>query len=77
MPASIEWTRLTWGGPCVSAKPVYSQFIAALTAFLLLVYTITSSAAATPGDARAVARLYSAAFDREPESGTEFLDRFS
>ena len=70
MPASIEWTRLTWGGPLrFRQKPVYSQFIAALTAFLLLVYTITSSAAATPGDARAVARLYSAAFDREPESG--------
>jgi hypothetical protein len=70
MPASMEWTRHSGSDPlCLWQKPGYSRFIAALTAFLLLLYATTSSATATPGDARAVARLYSAAFDREPESG--------
>ena len=70
MPASMERTRLS-GNDTVQfwRKPANSRLINVLAALLLLFYTTTSNAAATPADARAVARLYSAAFDREPDSG--------
>ena len=69
MMALTEWTR-----PAESdslrcwQNQGFSLVVAAVIACQLLLGATMSQAATTPGDARAVARLYSAAFDREPKS---------
>ena len=69
MMVSIEWTRLSAARPLRRwLTPGYTPLMAALTTLLLLLCASPGHAATTPGDARAVARLYSAAFDREPKS---------
>lgn len=69
MPATTGGTRQPkntfpspWCAPGISIAKVF------LAALLLVCCVSMSWAATTPGDARAVARLYSAAFDREPKS---------